>query len=218
MSSEISTETRSNVRLKPDAMTIADVRLKPGATLTPSRPASDEGLQSWQFFVLAALVCATAATFLARGQGFLPILLLSILMAATALVGLAVLRSVRPLVSDHEDRTTMVGQRTRVALEREKLLALRAIKELEFDRAMGKLSESDWQEMSGRLRARAARLMRQLDAGAGYREQVEKDLAKRLGSTPSAADAEAPLARFCASCGTARDADAKFCKNCGTKL
>ena len=103
-------------------------------------------------------------------------------------------------------------------LERENMLALRAIKELEFDRAMGKLSESDWQEMSGRLRARAARLMRQLDAGAGYREQVEKDLAKRLGSTPSAADAEAPVARFCASCGTARDADAKFCKNCGTKL
>ena len=75
----------------------------------------------------------------------------------------------------------MVGQRTRAALEREKLLALRAIKELEFDRAMGKLSESDWQEMSGRLRARAARLMRQLDAGAGYREQVEQELAKRLG-------------------------------------
>ena len=32
----------------------------------------------------------------------------------------------------------MVGQRTRAALEREKILTLRAIKELEFDRAMGK--------------------------------------------------------------------------------
>ena len=63
-------------------------------------------------------------------------------MAATALVGLAMLRTVRPLVSEHDDRTTMVGQRTRAALEREKLLSLRAIKELEFDRAMGKLSES----------------------------------------------------------------------------
>ena len=74
----------------------------------------------------------------------------------------------------------MVGQRTRVALEREKLLTLRSIKELEFDRAMGQLSDEDWNEMSGRLRARAARLMRQLDAGAGYREQIEKDLAKRI--------------------------------------
>ena len=110
----------------------------------------------------------------------------------------------------------MVGQRTRAALEREKLLALRAIKELEFDRAMGKLSEADWQEMSGRLRARAARLMRQLDAGAGYREQIEQDLAKRLGDARTGASA--PAARFCAACATANDADARFCKNCGTKL
>lgn len=202
MSSETSTENR------------ADLRMKPGDITTPT---TDQGLQSWQFFVLAALGCATAATFLARGQGFLPILMVAVLMAATALVGVAVLRSVRPLVSEHEDRTTMVGQRTRAALEREKMLALRAIKELEFDRAMGKLSESDWQEMSGRLRTRAARLMRQLDAGAGYREQVEKDLAKRLGSA-AAAEAETAVARFCAACGTPRDADAKFCKNCGTKL
>jgi zinc-ribbon domain len=130
------------------------------------------------------------------------------------LVGIAMLRTVRPLVSEQDDRTTMVGQRTRAALEREKLLSLRAIKELEFDRAMGKLSESDWQEMSGRLRARAARLMRQLDAGAGYREQVEQEVARRIGTT----EPETPAARFCSACGTARDADAKFCKNCGTKL
>jgi pyruvate/2-oxoacid:ferredoxin oxidoreductase beta subunit len=200
MSSETSTSANRSVRVQ------ADVPLKPSA--------SGEGLQTWQFFVLAALGCATAATFLARGQGYLPILLISVLMAATGLVGLAVVRAVRPLVSDQDDRTTMVGQRTRAALEREKLLALRAIKELEFDRAMGKLSESDWQEMSGRLRTRAARLMRQLDAGAGYREQVERELAKRLGTT----EAEAPAARFCAACGTPRDADAKFCKQCGTKL
>jgi len=200
MSSETSTSANRSVRLR------SDVRLTPDT--------AQNGLQPWQFFVLAALGCATAATFLARGQGYLPILLISVLMAATGLLGLAVVRAIRPLVSDHDDRTTMVGQRTRAALEREKLLALRAIKELEFDRAMGKLSESDWQEMSGRLRARAARLMRQLDAGAGYREQIEQELAKRLGTT----EAEPPAARFCAACGTARDADAKFCKNCGTKL
>jgi pyruvate/2-oxoacid:ferredoxin oxidoreductase beta subunit len=214
MSSETSTDTLSGRPAKAGRYDDGGPPMKPGDVTTPT---TDQGLQAWQFFVLAALGCATAATFLARGQGFLPILMVAVLMAATALVGLAVLRSVRPLVSEHEDRTTMVGQRTRAALEREKLLSLRAIKELEFDRAMGKLSESDWQEMSGRLRTRAARLMRQLDAGAGYREQVEKDLAKRLGSA-AAVEAEASVARFCAACGTPRDADAKFCKNCGTKL
>src|SRR4249920_2319162 len=102
-----------------------------------SRP--DQGLQAWQFFVLAALGCATAATFLARGQGYLPIPRISVLMAATVLVGISMLRTVRPRVSEQDDRTTMVGHRTRAALEREKLLSLRAIKELAFDRAMGKL-------------------------------------------------------------------------------
>jgi len=187
-------------------LTEDDVRLKPDT--------SGEGLQAWHFFVFAGLLCATVATFMARGQSVAAIVLVTVLMAATTIVGLAVLRTVRPLVFGDEDRTQMVGQRTRVALEREKLLALRSIKELEFDKAMGKLSESDFQEMSGRLRARATRLIRQLDAGGGYRAQVEQDLAKRLGE----AAAEPQAARFCSSCGTQRDSDAKFCKNCGTRL
>jgi len=194
MNSETSTDPK-NVRLKPD-------------------PTRDEGLQAWQFFVLAGLACATAATFMARGQSVASIVLLTALMAATTIVGMAVLRTVRPLVFGDEDRTAMVGQRTRTALEREKLLVLRSIKELEFDKAMGKLSESDFAEMSGRLRTRAARLIRLLDAGGGYRAQVERDLAKRLGD----AAVEPQAARFCAQCGTVRDEDARFCKSCGAKL
>ena len=38
--------------------------------------------------------------------------------------------------------------------------------------------------MSGRLRARALGLMRQLDAGGGYREQIAKEVEERL-SDPS---------------------------------
>jgi hypothetical protein len=193
------------------------VRLKPDTTSDDGsvRLQADGGLQAWQFFVLAGLVCATVATFMARGQSLSAIVLVSVLMAATTVVGLAVLRTVRPLVFGDEDRTQMIGQRTRVALEREKLLVLRSIKELEFDKAMGKLSESDFEEMSGRLRARAARLIRQLDAGGSYRAQVEADLQKRLGDSVVA---EPEIARFCSTCGASRDVDAKFCKNCGARL
>jgi hypothetical protein len=200
MSSETSTET---VRLKADK----------------DQPNS---LQPWQFFVLAALGCATAALFASRGQGIAAVILLTVLMGATALVGLGVLRALRPLVSPEDDSTSMIGQRTRVALEREKMLALRSIKELEFDRAMGKLSDTDWREMSGRLRARASRLMRQLDAGSGYRDQIERDLAKRLGQAAAARDAVAvqrsTAGTACSSCSTVNDPDARFCKGCGGKL
>jgi hypothetical protein len=176
---------------------------------------ADESIQPWQFFVLAALLCASALTFVARSQGVTTVILLSIIMATVALVGLAALRAIRPLVSRQEDRPAMVGERTRAALEREKLLTLRSIKELEFDRAMGKLSDTDWGEMSGRLRARAAGLMRQLDTGAGYREQIEREVAKRLAEpAPSAA----PRGNFCTECGTKNEGDAKFCKHCGRKL
>jgi hypothetical protein len=166
--------------------------------------------------------------------------LLSVLMATAALIGYATLRTVRPLVAAEEERTIMIGERTRVALEREKLLTLRSIKELEFDRAMGRLSEEDFADMAGRLRVRAAGLMQQLDSGVGYRDQIEKDLAKRLGSDTDArlkrsrsedgADvrrAQAPVEertakasaeRVCDACETANDHDAKFCKSCGAPL
>ena len=232
MSSETST---NKVRRQPGP---SDGGVGPSGRVRLQPDPSDAGLQPWQFFVLAALGCATAVTFMARGQGPTAVILLGVLMATAALVGYAALRMLRPLVSPEEDRTVMVGQRTRVALEREKLLTLRSIKELEFDRAMGRLSDEDWNEMSGRLRARAARLMRQLDAGAGYREQIEKDLAKRIegdarlkpsrydGSEEAEAgsakgetrSAKALAERVCASCDTANDTDAKFCKGCGAKL
>ena len=189
------------------------------ATSTDSGSGTD--LAPWQFFVLGALGCATIATFLARGQGFVAVILLAVLMAAAALVGMAALRAFRPLVSSEEDRTAMVGRRTRAALEREKMLSLRAIKELEFDRAMGRLSDADWHEMSSRLRTRAARLIRQLDAGGGYREQIERDVAKRLAereSTLPPPTAPAKSSRECAACATVNDEDARFCKSCGQKL
>jgi hypothetical protein len=189
----------------------------------------NQQLQAWQFFVLAALGCATAATFMMRGRGITAVVMLSAMMAGAAMIGMAALRALRPLVSPEDDRGAVLGQRTRAALERDKLLALRSIKELEFDRAMGKLSDEDFNEMSGRLRAKAARLMRQLDAGLGYRDQIERDLAKKMtdrsGDVRSAkASAEreprsAPSAeRVCASCSAANDDDARFCKNCGARL
>jgi len=179
---------------------------------------ADQGLQPWQFFVLAALICATGVTYMVRGQGVSTVLLLSLLMATSAIVGLAVLRTVRPLVTKHEDRTPMIGDRTRAALEREKMLALRTLKELEFDRSMKKISDDDYREMSTRLRARASRMIRQLDAGAGYRTKIEADLAKRLGEREVANTKPRAQASVCAACQTANDADAKFCKSCGQKL
>ena len=195
-----------------------------------SSTTSTDSLQPWQLFTLAGLIGATLVVYMSRGQTPAGIILLSFTIFAAAVVGLAAWRTFGPLT--HEDETggpQILGGRTRAALEREKTLVLRSIKELEFDRAMGKVSEKDFADMSSRLRGRAAGLIRQLDAGAGYLDQIEQEIAKRAGSgaaDPSArrsdpriaAGSGTTAANTCASCSTTNDPDARFCKHCGASL
>ena len=191
-----------------------------------------DALQPWQLFTLAGLIGATIVVFMSRGQTPAGIILLSLIIFAAAYVGLTALRMFMPLAGIFTDEgTEVLGGRTRAALEREKTLVLRSIKELEFDRGMGKVSEKDFAEMLARLRARAARLMRQLDAGSVYREQIEREVEKRIGAAGSAARNPAhgtesvAVGRVprsgpaeCPSCQTSNDSDARFCKNCGARM
>src|SRR5215208_4085869 len=163
------------IRRSTPAWTMSSETSTKVASAAPSAPR--ESLQPWQLFTLAGLIGATVVVFMSRGQSPAAIILLSTSIFAAAFIGLAALRTFLPLTGAVQDiGPEMVGGRTRAALEREKTLVLRSIKELEFDRGMGKVSEKDFTEMSGRLRARAARIIRQLDAGAGYREQIEREI------------------------------------------
>ena len=187
---------------------------------------STDSLQPWQLFTLAGLIGATVVVFVSRGQTPAGIILLSLTIFAAAVVGLAAWRTFAPLSIDEDGSGPQIlGGRTRAAVEREKTLVLRSIKELEFDRAMGKVSEKDFAEMSARLRMRAAGLIRQLDAGAVYREEIENEIARRVKPSHSessrvASKQTTPRAASgaCAACATANDADARFCKHCGASL
>ena len=121
------------------------------------------------------------AFLLLRGQPLAALTLVAITLVGAGLTAAAMYRTVAPLGSELPDDTSLVGGRTRAALERDKALTLRAIKELEFDRAMGKVSDADFAEMRDRLRARAVRLMTQLDGAAMYRAQIERDCCVEWG-------------------------------------
>jgi hypothetical protein len=112
----------------------------------------------------------------------------------------------------------VAGGRTRAALEREKALVLRSIKELEFDFAMGKVSQADFDEMGGRLRRRAMGLIVQLDASSGYREQIEREVAAQVYTAAAPGPEHPTRGGTCPDCGTHNDFDARFCKQCGTSL
>ena len=178
----------------------------------------------WHLFVLVGLLASTAGVLVVRPSDPVVLGLLLAAIVSAAWVGFMLYRTLWPLAApDLQDRTEIVAGRTRAALEREKTLVLRAIKELEFDRAMGKVAPADFQDMSGRLRARAVTLMQRLDlALPGYRDEIERELARRLGVAEVAGrpprpggDVQNPV---CAACGTANDLDARFCKGCGAPL
>jgi hypothetical protein len=180
-----------------------------------------EGFQPWHFFVLVSILLATIAVLMARQAAPEHLVLLSLTIAAAGAAAGAFYRTLAPLVSPIVLRGgEPVSERTREALEREKMLVLRSIKELEFDRAMGKLSQKDFDEMSGRLRARALSLMKQLEVGSvGYTPAIERELTARLAAAPPAAVARSSsVAAGACVCGTVNDADALFCKKCGTRL
>ncbi|MCC7032119.1 MAG: zinc ribbon domain-containing protein [Acidobacteria bacterium] len=189
---------------------------------SPSDTTADQGLPAWQFFLLCGMLGATAVVIVATGQSLANIIVLSLTIVSASFVGLGAYRMLSPLTAPSiAGAPTVAGGRTRAAIEREKTLVLRAIKELEFDHAMKKMSQADFEDMSGRLRRRAIGLMQQLDANTGYREQIERELATLV--TAQARDTQAPKTSrpedvTCPSCATHNDADARFCKQCGTSL
>ena len=193
-----------------------------------SETSTSDGFHVTHFFVLGSLLAATVAVVLARPSAPEHLIVVSLTIGAAGLAALCLYRMLAPLVAPHADLDRQpLSERARIDLEREKALTLRSIKELEFDRAMGKVSPQDFDEMAARLRARAVGIMKQLDAGtSAYRAIIEKELAARIGHKPTtSATAPDPVAGRAASdtaglcaCGVANDADARFCKSCGTKL
>lgn len=187
---------------------------------TSTKPAEDQGFQVSHFFILASLLAATVAVVMARPSAPENLILLSLTIGAAGLAGLCFYRVLAPLVAPRTDLDRQpLSERTRLDLEREKALTLRSIKELEFDRAMGKVSPQDFDQMAERLRARALGIMTQLDAGARvYRDLIEKELAARTGKAVLPDVKVRPTRDGLCACGTVNDADARFCKSCGVKL
>lgn len=216
------TSTSAEVGLKSD-----EVRLKSDATRVGLT--ADSKFRASHFFVMASLLAATGAVIMSRQSTPEHLVLISLTIASAGLAAAGFYRTLSPLVTDPtEVSQEPLSERARAVLEREKALALRALKELEFDRSMGKVSQADFDEMAGRLRARALSFMKQLDEDAtGYRSVIERELTARLAAAPAkpedspllpAHSAQRPAQSGTCACGTVNDADAMFCKRCGTKL
>ena len=101
-------------------------------------------------------------------------------------------------------RATATATQTANAAELDAVVALR---EIEFDRATGKLSDSDYSELKTRYTEHALAAMR-----GGARDPVDADPAE------AAVRAYRLRLRECVNCGPRPEPDAAFCSNCGLYL
>jgi hypothetical protein len=205
----------------------------------------NEHLARARRFAPLLLAATVIAALFARGLGFA----LLVVAAGMLLYAIASLwASVQSLSDDAElslDEALALAAPS--AEEEKKRSVLRALKDLEYERSVGKIGEDDYNKLTTRYRDEARRLLRELDeAEMPARARVEQRLAKRLerealiakevppdddddndndddDARQTADDAQAGeeqpgSASACAGCGTDNDSDARFCKQCGKGL
>jgi hypothetical protein len=179
----------------------------------------------------AGLVCAVVVGVTASlGSALL-------VLAATALLGTIGLlwTSVRTLSGDaplplqmeaaaSTARGADPGAPSADSLSDRKRRALRALKDLENERALGKIDDEDYRQLSSTYREQAKDVMREMEREvAPLREDAERiarDYLKRRGVAPTA-EAQPPVAAervACAKCSASNERDAAFCKACGAPI
>ncbi len=177
-------------------------------------------------------------------------------MAVLLLIGTALLTTVasiwtslQVLAGDRDDTLDgAVPQGVSGAESEQKGFLLRALKDLEFERSLGKIGEEDYEELKQRYRARAKEVLQDIDRrNEPAREKAEAMAAEWLRShglptdsespgnaepaennEPSASDAApvvsiksfraVPERRICAACAVDNEPDASFCKKCGKSI
>jgi hypothetical protein len=158
-----------------------------------------------------------------------------LVVAAAALLGTIALlwASVRTLSGDAPlslDLEAVGARRHGVdGLAEQKRRVLRALKDLESDRAVGKIEEADYDMLVARYRDDAKSVMREMDLQVeplrSEAEKVARAYLKKRGLTPEGAPEEIAPAPApaggrvaCAKCKTSNEPDATFCKKCGGPL
>jgi hypothetical protein len=213
---------------------MAEAEAKKNGEAGATGPDSDEAERSLARFMsialpLGGLVAAVAVgVFAGVGSALL-------VVAAAALLGTIALlwASVRTLSGDAPlalDLEAVTVRKLGVdALSEQKRRVLRALKDLESERAIGKIEEADYDVLVARYRDEAKTVMREMDLQVEpLRDEAEKlarSFLKKRGLEPEGtapATAERPAASdgrvACRKCKTSNEPDAAFCKKCGGSL
>ena len=136
--------------------------------------------------------------------------MIATVVAGVALAVIAIAFIVFPMVRPNR-RSPGIRAAEGLLARRERIYG--ELRELEFDRDVGKLSAEDYEEARARLETEGARVLRALDARASTVEaEIEREVRalrdNRL-SCPACGGTVASGARFCAACGAATSVAAR---------
>jgi hypothetical protein len=144
---------------------------------------------TWAVYVLGVVLALLYGVLVADLHAGPALVMMGLGGLAAGLCGVALFRVVDPLLRPAAAAARAEASRQSVRLrelEREKNLVLKAIREIEHDFQMRKISESDYQKMSHRYRARAMRLIQEVEAGDNFRSLIEAELKHRLAAMEAA--------------------------------
>jgi cytochrome c-type biogenesis protein CcmI len=161
--------------------------------------------------------------------------MVAMLAAALIIAGVALFVAAPLTAGAHPARRKNARDADFERLEHERSLAVQGLRELEFDREMGKLADADYESLKAGLEDRALAAMQGLDkqredarrssvvrelppAPAPAAEPVRRGEPAPVLVLRSDAGARAPHVRFCPQCGTRTLKDARFCAECGVAL
>lgn len=108
-------------------------------------------------------------------------------------------------------------------LEAQRDSLYQAIKELEFDYQVGKVSEVDYQAFDAQLKEQAVMVLKEIDAfeiaeaDPALESRLEAEIAA-LRRNGHAASPSAPAPGFCPQCGQGVQEGDRFCARCGAVL
>ncbi len=93
------------------------------------------------------------------------------------------------------------------------------IADLEFDFAMGRLSEEDFKIIRQSFLSEAGRVIEKLESQKSSKlmDRIKNDL-EHLGKKKKKKKSKKRTAVFCTECGTENLTEAKFCMKCGKEL
>ena len=141
-----------------------------------------------------------------------------VILGAVVLVGISVFLILQPIIAGKEAPTSGAGEEPSEA-QFKKRVSLLQLRDAEYEYAMGKLGDEDYQTLRKELSAEALAAIRSEESeakGTPAREYEEAD-----------AEIEAEIAQvrirlsggvFCSECGYPNPGGSRFCGECGTPL